>query len=167
MLSFVTGPSKSGKTTRLLQLVEQLQAEGVSVAGVISPAVFENGQKTGIDVLLLPTRKQLPLARPSTKEESQWKIKRSFDPQVVRAVNEHFDSLQAELLIIDELGPVEFSDRGGFVSAMRILDEGAYKDAIVVIRPSLLDEATKRWSPDRIMDLGTQGDGGFVSVPKQ
>ena len=160
MLYLLTGDIQIGKTTWLKELIAQADEQGVELSGFISPAVFEDGRKTGIDVLLLPQKETLRFADvkgigKQFDESDVVKNKRpcmyAFHDSVIKAVNQHMSSIDPEhpapgWLLIDELGFLEFSEQGGVLGAMRILDQGAYQNAIVVIRPSLLDDAQARWS---------------------
>jgi hypothetical protein len=48
-------------------------------------------------------------------------------------------------LVIDELGPLEFNQGKGLVSALTLIDAQRYNLSFVVIRPSLLQLAKTRW----------------------
>ena len=50
-----------------------------------------------------------------------------------------------ELLLIDELGPLEFRGEGGFIAGFAAIDARHYRLAVVVVRPELLDAARQRW----------------------
>ena len=50
-------------------------------------------------------------------------------------------SLPCDLLLIDELGPLEFNLGLGWVSALDLIQSGQYRQALVVIRPELLAKA--------------------------
>lgn len=73
-------------------------------------------------------------------------------------VNRHFGSLgglaleadRPGLMVVDELGPLELRRGEGLCQALALLEEGprpAWPHAVVVVRPSLLDLATKRLRP--------------------
>ena len=55
------------------------------------------------------------------------------------------NSVPTNILIIDELGYLEFEKKMGWISAFKILDEGDYKNAIVVVRASLLGKALEKF----------------------
>jgi nucleoside-triphosphatase THEP1 len=165
MLTFVTGLSGSGKTTQLLSLLDSARKADISVAGVICPAVFEGGIKCGIDALLLPEQRCLRLAirapetaAPTAASEDEaapttmWR----FDEAVFAAINHHFDSVRAELLFVDELGPQELCYNRGYVSALSVLDTRSFDSAVVVVRPSLLSIALQRWGEARIRDVSEE-----------
>ena len=52
---------------------------------------------------------------------------------------------QPHILIIDELGYLEFEKNIGWISAFKILDKGDYKSAIVVVRAGLLKQALAKF----------------------
>lgn len=146
-LILVTGLSGAGKTTWCSRLVELAQKRGLKVEGVLSPAVFEGGYKTGIDMVNLKSgeRRRLAKLREGGLAElatTQWQ----FDPAVMtwgdRILHE---SSNSDLLIIDELGPLEFLRQQGLMEGMRLIDEQRYKVACVVVRSSLLPTALQRW----------------------
>jgi ABC-type cobalamin/Fe3+-siderophores transport system ATPase subunit/nucleoside-triphosphatase THEP1 len=146
-LILVTGLSGAGKTTWCSRLVELAQRRGLKVEGVLSPAVFEDGRKTGIDMVNLQNGERRRLAKlreggPVELATTQWQ----FDPAVMawgdRILRE---SSNSDLLIIDELGPLEFLRHQGLMEGLRLIDEQRYRVACVVVRSSLLPTALQRW----------------------
>jgi len=146
-LFLITGLSGVGKTTWCGELVRLAQQRGLRVAGLWSPAVFADGRKVGIDMVDLHTEEQRRLACLRGKEATavstiQW----AFDEEVIAWGNHVLAHLpDNDLLVIDELGPLEFLRDEGLLAGLRVLDAGAYRVAAVVIRPSLLPEAQARW----------------------
>jgi nucleoside-triphosphatase THEP1 len=66
----------------------------------------------------------------------------------------------SDLVIIDELGPLEFLRGMGLQNGLKVVDERAHPVICVVVRPSLLLDARKRWSHGLVMDVtGKPGDG--------
>jgi hypothetical protein len=51
------------------------------------------------------------------------------------------------------LGPLEFEEGCGYQSAFSFLEEGDYRTAFVVVRPTLLPLAQSRWSQSEIFSL--------------
>jgi len=63
-----------------------------------------------------------------------------FDEDVLAWANGTIASASpCDLLIVDELGPLEIEQGRGFVAAFDMLRRGDYRLAVVVVRPSLLD----------------------------
>ena len=71
-----------------------------------------------------------------------------FNRQTLEWGNRALRSIQfCDLLVVDELGPLEFNFSQGFVDALDILQSGAYHLAMVVIRPELLERASAMIRP--------------------
>ena len=151
----LTGELQSGKTNLCLDIYQLAQETGIRVGGIISPAVFKGDKKTAIDALNLKSgiRKRLADLRTSHQtglETQRW----SFDPEVVDWGNQMLkEAVPCDLLLIDELGPLEFQRKQGWVNGFAVIDSGEYSTAVIVIRPSLIEEATRLWRVSRIIDL--------------
>lgn len=59
----------------------------------------------------------------------------------------------ADLLIIDELGPLEFRRQQGLQAAMKLIDAWRSNLICVTIRPSLIGAARMRWPWARILQI--------------
>jgi nucleoside-triphosphatase len=154
-LTLLTGPSGAGKTTFCRDLVAQVYETDALVGGFICPAVFEGGKKIGIDMIDIATGEHRRLGmRSSNDGESTvgcWKL----DENVVAWGNQILAELKdKDLTIIDEMGPLELEEGYGFQEAVRLLDEGRYHIALVVVRPSLLPLAHLRWPQANVLELG-------------
>jgi hypothetical protein len=57
------------------------------------------------------------------------------------------------LLVVDELGPLEFERAQGWLSGLTALDSGEYELGLVVIRPELMGAALARWPEAGIKNL--------------
>jgi len=158
-LIILTGPRAAGKTNLCLQLFALAAQKGVETRGLISKPVYAGGKKVAIELIDLSTRKQRRLAefRQEGGRESLtpgWQ----FDPQTLQWGNSILARVeQTQLLIIDELGPMEFFSHEGWQAAFPLIANRAYRCAVVVIRPSLLSLAKERWPWAGIRDVG-QGE---------
>ncbi|HOA24914.1 MAG TPA: nucleoside-triphosphatase [Aggregatilineales bacterium] len=146
-VALVTGDSGAGKTTWCRSLVEAARQRGLRVAGLLSPPVFEQGVKTGIDLLDLTTgeRRRLAARRPVPDPDAAVR-KWLFDDAVVDWANAVLRRVEAcDVLLLDELGPLELLHNTGFVAALDLLESDRYRAGVVVVRPTLLAEAARRW----------------------
>jgi nucleoside-triphosphatase THEP1 len=154
-ITILSGGRGAGKTRACQHLVEQAKQAGWTVNGLLCPAVFEGGVKTGIDMLDLGTGKLYHLARQENRNTGfevtdHW----NFDDTIMEKGNDILSSTgQCGLLIVDELGPLEFTRRQGWVKAFDTLARGEFKRAVVVIRPELMDEARNLWPTAGIVNL--------------
>jgi nucleoside-triphosphatase THEP1 len=170
-LVLVTGESGSGKTTWCQELVQQARLGGISPLGVLSPAVFVDSNKVGIDLLEIHTgeRKHLAFHRSEAKANERsgphtraWQ----FNAEVLNWANQSLDNLaKGDLLILDELGPLEFLENQGLVNGLKLIDEHRYRMACVTVRPLLLATAQERWPWSVVLDLSKSPSDFQGSVP--
>lgn len=152
----VTGESGSGKSSWCSDLVMEMQRRGWKVGGILSPAVVKSGSKTGIDLVDLSSgqRRRLATLRDTSSSDVMTDLW-AFDLEVLQWGNALLENLPTEtdLLVIDELGPLEFKRGKGLSSAFGSVDRRRYKVACVIVRPGLLHEALRRWSDAYVIDV--------------
>jgi nucleoside-triphosphatase len=139
----VTGERGAGKTSLCRLLASQARNKGWDAAGVISPGVFENGVKTGIQVEDIRRGESHPLASLEARGPFDLPVgKWYFDRTTLAWGNQVIaNSPPCDLLIVDELGPLELLQGDGWQAALEVLSAGSYRLALVVIRPELQELA--------------------------
>lgn len=156
-LFIVTGDRGAGKTTWCTELGRRALASGIVAAGLLSPAVFAAGQKIGIDLIDIATQERRRLAnrRPKLPENPGGMIWQ-FDAQTLQWGNEVLANIsQCQLLLLDELGPLELLEGQGFTEGLEILDRNTMNaTACAVVRPSLVSNAMARWPWGACLSLG-------------
>lgn len=160
----LSGISESGKTSLCLKVIEKLRLIPVVIAGVISPPIFDEALKTGIELQDLQSNEKHQLAQLNKPggnglHTQKWR----FDEIVVNWGNRCLaEAIPCDYLIIDELGPLEF-DRGiGFVNGFTAVDSREYQAALIVIRPTLLEKALKRWPEAMVVSVHPATRGGLA-----
>lgn len=136
----VTGEIGAGKTTWCSEMASYVRELGLQVAGLSSPGVFVNGEKVAIDLLDLSSNEQRRLADRSAVPDTasptpRWKFHAetlAWGSRVLEAVG------SCDLLIVDELGPLELCHNQGWQPALPLLKRGKYCAACVVVRRSLV-----------------------------
>jgi nucleoside-triphosphatase len=156
-LVVVTGESGAGKTRWCQQLAELAAARGWKAAGLLSPAVFENGLKTGIDLLDLSSgeRRRLAARRDPAAPQGDFDTRHwSLDAETLAWGNRALEHAgPCDLLIVDELGPLELVGGAGLQAGLELLDARRYRLACAVVRPSLLAAAQGRWPHSQVVSL--------------
>lgn len=141
MIILLTGESGSGKTTLCARLAATLRARGVDVAGVLTLPRFADGEKIGMEVADVRTGARLPLAewapRGAGTADLRWKFDETaleHGAHILRA------AFPCDVLIVDEVGPLELIHSKGWTVALQVLQRQNYRNALVVIRPHLVED---------------------------
>ena len=144
-LNLVTAGRGDGKTTFLRNYAIWAAGRRLTIGGIASPAVFENGQRVGYDLLDIRrgTARQLARVVASPDLEATVGIYK-FDDQAVAEGNAAIVSAmrgQLDVVVIDEVGPLELRG-GGWAPALGVaLRELVNQQTLIItVRPSLLDE---------------------------
>ncbi len=160
-ITLITGPSGCGKSLFCLRSVTEARAQGATVGGVLSPGRYVAGTKIGIDVIDLSGNERRSLATLRGEEDAahthaallttRW----SFDAPAMAWANGVLQrATPCHLLIVDELGPLEWLQNRGWVAGIEAVSARAYDAALVVVRPSLMPLAQARWPDAALLDLG-------------
>lgn len=158
----VTGEIGSGKSTFCQQAADLGKRSGLKLGGLLSPAVFEGGTKIAIQAVNLKNNQARQLATLRRAQDAGLATKRwTFIPETVKWGNEVLSrAVPCDLLIIDELGPLEFERGEGWVEGLLAVDGGNYTGALVVIRPSLIKQARQRWPDAEVVEINPGDDPG-------
>lgn len=157
----LTGPRGAGKTTLCQALAGRARAAGWTVAGLLSPAVITDGVRTGILAEDLATGETRTLAqvapvRPDgAVNAGQLHFRRwLFDRAALEWGNDVLAATApCDLLIVDEIGPLELQQGSGWVNGLTRLRRLNYRLGVFVIRPELLAEALSALPPAEVIDL--------------
>lgn len=137
----VTGWRGVGKTTYCQQLVDEYRKMGLKISGLLSPARFEQKQKTGFFAHDLDSDETRLAASVVPGEIDGLRLGSwTFDPEIFAWGNHCLKQVVgSDMLVIDELGPLEFDLQTGWTASFEILRRKRYQLALVVIRPECLD----------------------------
>ncbi len=138
-LLFVTGRPGIGKTTVLLSAAEELKARGYCVGGMISKEIRREGRRVGFEIVDFRTGAKGWLAHVEQRAGPQvGKYKVSLGDLDSIGVNAVLDaSMNADVVIIDEIGPMELLSQAFRKAVNEALDSG--KLLLAVIHQSARD----------------------------
>lgn len=153
----VPGPIGSGKTRAVGLLAQTLRERGYAVAGVLSPRVLVGAETVGYLVQDLCTGKSLPLCAASSDRavlaslfpgnEPNGEVFRFrrffFFPKSLAFANAALEKAarEAEVIVVDEVGPLELSGEGLAPGLGACLKSPAV--LILTVRPHLLLEVQR------------------------
>lgn len=148
-LFIITGHRAAGKSTLCARLIETAHTHHRTVGGILCPAIFNDDTKTGIAIRDVATGEQRQMGSATPTPEFDMPVGRwHFNADALLWGNAVLQEATGfDVLVIDELGPLELEEGKGFSAGLNLLDNEHFKTAFVVIRPELLPIARNRW-PD-------------------
>lgn len=139
-LAILSGPIGCGKTMTCRRVVEQARQRGLDCAGLVSPARFDGARKVGIDLLDVRSGERRPLAEADRQPGELRTTAYRFDVSTVAWGSALLDAAcPCDVLIVDELGPLELERGQGWRNALDVLRSGQFRLAVVVVRPALIE----------------------------
>ncbi len=154
-----TGPKHSGKTTSATKLAQVARAEGFNVGGLSAPSLYRNSKLLGFDVLNLQNQTRAPLARCKISQSKAGPFTFIADGlKLGKAVLSAEATKSADLVIVDEFGPLELKGQGWRRNVDSLL---ASSNAVVllVVRRELADTVRQVYSGLPCRELAaTEGD---------
>lgn len=161
LLFLITGYRGSGKTSFCRKMVEAAREAGWKTAGLLSNPIFQDGVRTAIEAEdLLSGETRILATRTHSPDEGtpgvrQWK----FDGAALDWGSGVLASATpCDLLVVDELGPLEFDRGEGWQAGLEAVDSRQYAIAFLVIRAELLGDALARWGEANLIEIDTPED---------
>ena len=153
MVTVITGPINSGKTTRIQEIYKNLK----SGDGFASIKNMESSQVKGFDVMRLSTGETKPFIRRSGEQPGGWRENCTLGPytisdEVIKWVNREISKLaesDTESILLDEIGILEIEGKGFSKALITML--GSEKDIFITTRDENLDSVITQFG---IADAG-------------
>jgi nucleoside-triphosphatase len=135
----ISGERGTGKTTVCRKVVAHAKAAGHACGGLLTLRGDETDQRIVVDV-------HTDEMRPLTVTEGGVRQGRFlFDPAALEWGTDALTrSLPCDLLVIDEIGPLEIEQHSGWAATLDLLRLGQFRLALVVVRPELIRAAQLR-----------------------
>lgn len=168
----VSGERGAGKTVWCTHLAHRASQAGYQVAGLLSPGFFVAKNKLGINLLDLSTNEIRSLSRVAADHERAgrgevrhlqngslvvggWRMEASTLDWADRILTRLLTTPPPEktILIIDELGPLEFNHGQGLTAPLLLPIDDGYQAAFIVVRPELLPKAYEHWPEAQLIEI--------------
>ncbi|MCK5822653.1 MAG: hypothetical protein KAG95_01525 [Bacteroidales bacterium] len=143
----ITEDEHKGKTTFVKNLVSKLLTKGLNIQGFIAEAVINNKTLSGYNLKNLHNNEKMQLI---TKEQHDDWLK--LGPYYFNSEGFDFGNnilsnkniTNADLIVIDEIGPLELSENGWFNQINNLLTVNSVS-MIWVVRKSIIKEVIEKW----------------------
>ena len=147
-LVLLTAARGAGKTTACQRFLELARDDGMQVGGILAPSRYDDrGQKASIEVVDASTgeRRTLAVVEPDAARRTVGRYR--FDPEVMEwalARVMHALNMPIDVVIIDEIGPLELIQKSGFAPAIAAISSAQARSVILVVRPELVSRLQER-----------------------
>ncbi len=152
----ISGWRGVGKTTFCQNAIQKFKHMGLKVSGILSPARIQNGQKTGIFAHDIEHEETRLSASTISGEIDGYRLgPYCFDENVLLWEDEIIRRVTStDLLVIDELGYLEFDEQGGIYSSFELLRKKDYRLALVIIRPERVETFRQMGFQFELVEIG-------------
>jgi nucleoside-triphosphatase len=106
----ITGKPRVGKSTIINKVIQRLKAAGVAVGGMLTADIHEGRQRVGFSIEDVSTGKKGILAHVQSHQRGPTVGKYTVNLTDLDAIGAHAITtalVQAKLIVIDEIGPME------------------------------------------------------------
>jgi nucleoside-triphosphatase THEP1 len=144
VILILTGSVQSGKTRFLAGILAGLDKATTGLSGFLSPAVYEGGRLIGYDLAVLGGEKPAPYLR--RQGEPEWERVGPYFliPDALREARRIIrESRPGDLLVVDEVGPLELGG-GGIWEPLGAVLNSPGRSSLLVVRASCLEPLRAR-----------------------
>ena len=147
----ITGSHGSGKSEMVMKLAELLRAAGKTPGGISAAGFWENGLRSGFDLVNLSTGGGVPLCRRGPGGSIRAGEFRFFDEGLAAGLSALSSAglADADIVFVDEVGFLEL-DGGGWAAPLSELLRGR-KPLVLVVRDYLVERVTAHFGLTRSM----------------
>jgi nucleoside-triphosphatase len=156
-----TGAPGSGKTTAVMAAARRFQSAGGRLAGFVQPARMSGERKTGFDVRDLATGEAELFAEDVGKRQGDFGTRFRFRKEgfalAARALGR---ARGGDLLVVDEMGPLELRGQGHLRAVQRALRTPGLRGAVIVVRRQLVPALLAELDADDAEVVEVTAEGG-------
>ncbi|NTV82729.1 MAG: DUF2478 domain-containing protein [Bacteroidales bacterium] len=143
----VTGDKGEGKSTLLVELVLLFRSKGIQTGGIISPAVMENGIKSGYELINVASSQKIRLSQ-TKKVDGMVNVGRFyfFDDGIAFGKNAlaAASNQKSQIVIIDEIGAWELQGQG-WAESLNELILHCDMPIILAVNITLVEQVVACW----------------------
>lgn len=140
MIIILSGPVHGGKTTLIQKSLSRWASRGLRFGGFLSIAVPNDRGKTEYDFLDLKDGRRLPFLRRGGEADGEQIGSFCFVPRTLETARSLIASADpAEVLIVDEVGPLELAGGGLWPALREVVTRSSFR-ALLVVRENILEE---------------------------
>jgi nucleoside-triphosphatase THEP1 len=163
----ISGNIQQGKTTFVRKVINRLKRQNINIGGIMSNVEYEGDKRVGYTLENLKSGDKIQLCNIAENKEWRKQGKFYFNPDAVVQGNKilAFENTNPDLIIIDEIGPLEIKT-GGWAPAIQKIAEEAKAPMLWVVRDSLVNKISRKWPVGKIYHFKLSEDLPAADVEK-
>jgi nucleoside-triphosphatase THEP1 len=143
----ITGEINDGKSTLMLELAVRFKNHNIQAGGIVSPAILENGIKTGYALLNVASGEKMRLSQ-TEKGEGMAHVGRYYflneGIEFGKAALAVENNRNSKILFIDEIGTWELQGQGWAASLNELIIQ-CDMPLIIAVHMSIVDLVVENW----------------------
>ena len=140
-----TGPVDSGKTGELKRELKTLMERDYRIGGILSEAVMQGEVKTAYHAIDIVTGRRILLVSREIMDSDLRTGKYHFSHAgFEEASSALLNAMDREILVLDEIGPLELREEG-YAEALRTISDSFQGLLLTVVRDYLLDDILRHF----------------------
>ena len=141
----LTGEIGSGKTTACRKAAKNAAEKGLKAGGILTPPIYADEKKSGFSAEDLSTGERWPLGSKDTGPGLKGPVFGLYRFSIggfARAFGVLKTAMadQCDLIVLDEIGPLEVVHKKGFWRILETLFDQKDAYLLLVVRPSLIED---------------------------
>lgn len=156
----ITGNIGQGKTTFTGNLIKKLQKQDKKVSGFLSVGIHENNERIGFDLKDILTGNEMVISRKVPAEGWIRYGHYFFDPETFQKESGLIweqSGHNTDLIVIDEVGPLEMND-SGWNDLIELFCKEKPVPMIWVVRKNLAGKAARKWNVGAVSIFNIEED---------
>ncbi len=156
----LTGRINQGKTSLTRQIVSQLKEEGFSLKGFLTLGNTNNSRRNAYSIKDIETGEQTPLCSTHPGKQKSNYGRFYFEEKGFQEGCRIIEQSMAEptdLIVIDELGPMEINDRGWAPAIEKVVESNSSAQ-FWVVREKLIKPMIRKWNVGDIILFDLEED---------
>jgi len=152
-LIVITGEIQQGKTTYLANIIASLREKGIRINGIIARGIHKGEERIGYDLEDISTGGKHIYIRKEYFPGWFRYGKYCFSPEGLefgKHILQNITEENTDLIVIDEIGPVEMKGRGWADDIERLLSTNQIPQ-LWVVRKSLFKKAIRQWNVGEVL----------------
>lgn len=156
----ITGQVASGKTAFLTQLIEKLRELNVKAGGFYSPRILSSNITIAYDLVHVTNNERIEFLHTNLSDHSsdigKFKINESSFTTACHWIETDIEN-QCDVMILDEVGRLELTDKG-WAESIDLLLESATKIHIWAVRNDFAEQVIKKWNLKNVIIIDADND---------